>query len=441
MAWLAALIQSAICFACVNCLGISAFYGIGGRVSTALLAAAIVIFISAKPVFKKQPAKRLKILAGGVRLLWIFLITLMLSIAAAVCIIVLGELKVSEIVWYIVFAVLMLFVIFWAGMLRCYFTSVQLGIKHRAVMLICGFIPPLNVIVLVKTLRIMGKELKFENEKIKLDKQREGRQICKTKYPILMVHGVFFRDLKYFNYWGRIPEELEKNGAVVYYGEQQSAAAVYDSGKELADRINAIVEKTGCEKVNIIAHSKGGLDSRCAITLHGCADKVASLTTINTPHRGCKFADFLIEKASDGLCDTVSSKYNAAMKLLGDSDPDFMAAVKDLTAENCAAFNEKCPDSEGVYYQSVGSVNKGALGGQFPLNMSYLFVKRFDGSNDGLVSEDSMKWGESFTFLQPGGKRGISHADVIDLNRENIEGFDVREFYVGLVEKLKERGL
>ena len=29
---------------------------------------------------------------------------------------------------------------------------------------------------------------------------------------------------------------------------------------------------------------------------------------------------------------------------------------------------------------------------------------------------------------------------MIDLNRENIQGFDVREFYVGLVSGLRERG-
>ena len=39
----------------------------------------------------------------------------------------------------------------------------------------------------------------------------------------------------------------------------------------------------GCEKVNIIAHSKGGLDSRYMITHLGLADKVASLTTVATP--------------------------------------------------------------------------------------------------------------------------------------------------------------
>ena len=43
-------------------------------------------------------------------------------------------------------------------------------------------------------------------------------------------------------------------------------------------------------------------------------------------------------------------------------------------------------------------------------------------------------------ILKPQGRRGISHGDVIDLNRENIDTFDVREFYVELVSDLKRRG-
>ena len=82
-----------------------------------------------------------------------------------------------------------------------------------------------------------------------------------------------------------------------------------------------------------------------------------------------------------------------------------------------------------------------AAGGQFPLNFSYVIARLFDGPNDGLVSETSAEWGSAYTFLTATGKRGISHGDVIDLNRTNIEGFDVREFYVELVSSLKARGL
>ena len=35
---------------------------------------------------------------------------------------------------------------------------------------------------------------------------------------------------------------------------------------------------------------------------------------------------------------------------------------------------------------------------------------------------------------------GVTHADMIDLNRVDIKGFDVREFYVQMLAELKERG-
>lgn len=91
--------------------------------------------------------------------------------------------------------------------------------------------------------------------------------------------------------------------------------------------------------------------------------------------------------------------------------------------------------------RSVGSRLVKATRGKFPLNFTYPLVAWFDGPNDGLVARDSFPWGERFIWLEPTGRRGISHADMIDLNRENIEGFDVREFYVQLVSELKTRGL
>lgn len=94
-----------------------------------------------------------------------------------------------------------------------------------------------------------------------------------------------------------------------------------------------------------------------------------------------------------------------------------------------------------MFYQSTGSQLNSAVGGRFPLNFSYHFVKHFDSDNDGLVSVESSKWGENNIFLTVKGRRGISHGDMIDLNRENIKEFDVREFYVGLVNDLKKRGL
>lgn len=331
--------------------------------------------------------------------------------------------------------------IFWCGMLRIFFTSEQLAIKWRVIAILCGLIPIANLIVLAKMIAIVDEEIEFENNRLLVDINRKNQKLCDTKYPIVMVHGIFFRDFEYLNYWGRIPKALEENGAIIYYGNHHSAQSVEKCGQELAERLKEICEKTGCGKVNVIAHSKGGLDMRYAISSLGAGKYVASLTTINTPHRGCEFAEYLLNKIPEKQQQIVASKYNMAFSKLGDEEPDFLEGVSDLTFSSLEKFNEKNPDVEGIYYQSVGSKQNHARSGRFPLNMSYHFVKHFDGPNDGLVGEKSFKWGEDYTFLTTEGRRGISHGDMIDLNRENIPGFDVREFYIQLVNKLKEKGL
>lgn len=335
-------------------------------------------------------------------------------------------------------------VLFWNGMISVYAASVQLGIRHRALGILCGFIPVVHLILLLKIIRVVSDEVAFETEKAKCNSIRKPEQICRTKYPVLLVHGVFFRDSRFLNYWGRISEELTRNGAQIFYGNHQSAASVSDAAAELTARIKKITEETGCEKVNIIAHSKGGLDCRYAISCFDAAPYVASLTTVNTPHHGCEFADYLLNRVPQKIQQKIASAYNAAMRKMGDKTPDFMAAVQDLTAKRCAEQNRLMKDTDmtgDIYCQSIGSKLNHATGGKFPLNFTYWFVKRFDGPNDGLVSEDSFRWGENYRFLTTNGRRGISHGDMIDLNRENIPGFDVREFYVDLLSDLKARGL
>lgn len=408
---------------------------------------AAFLWVNLWPLFGPWPTERIRQLSYGCELLTLFCISatidLILVPAVTFSIFRKHSPEPTEVFLCLLWVLLMVVleaILFWNGMIRVYLTSVQLGLKHRVLAALCGWIPILNIWYLRKIIRITAGEVEFETEKWELDTARAESEVCKTKYPILLVHGVFFRDFRYVNYWGRIPKELQRNGATLYYGQQQSAAAVEESGRELADRIRQILAETGCEKVNIIAHSKGGLDSRAAIAHQGMAPYVASLTTINTPHRGCIFAEYLLEKIPAAVRQKIADTYNAALKRLGDENPDFLAAVTDLTASACEARNAVTPDDPGVFYQSVMSYCRKAQHGKFPLNMTYPIVKHFDGLNDGLVAVDSAKWGEQFTLLEPRGRRGISHGDVVDLNRENIPGFDVREFYVSLAAELKKRG-
>ncbi|WP_455718965.1 esterase/lipase family protein [Anaerosporobacter sp.] len=441
------IILSIIIFLIGNIYSISKIHKVPILLTVVLIILYLLININPSLYNRKLQTKRLRICGNGCDLLCAFLISVTASVVYSIIGFVgklpIGSISSSPRLWIIntIFVILLESVIFWNGIIRVYTTSVQLGIRWRAVGLLCGFIPILNLIVLSIIIKKVSDETWFENDMILRNQKRGNDRICATKYPILLVHGVFFRDSSYLNYWGRIPKVLEENGATVYYGNHQSAASVVECAKELTDRIKQIVEETNCEKVNIIAHSKGGLDCRYAISLLGADQYVASLTTINTPHRGCEFADYLLNKISQERQDSIAKVYNNTLKKLGDTNPNFLEAVYDLTSNACQQRNEMVPDVDNVYYQSIGSKLNKALSGKFPLNFTYLFVQYFDGANDGLVGENSFQWGENYRFVTLKGNRGISHGDMIDLNRENIKNFDVREFYVELVSGLREKGL
>ena len=264
---------------------------------------------------------------------------------------------------------------------------------------------------------------------------------CETKYPILLVHGAFFRDVNWLKYWGRIPKALEREGAKVFFGRQQSAESVEASAAFLARRIGQILAETGCKKVNVIAHSKGGLDMRWAIAHCGVADKVASLTTVSTPHRGCRYVDHLLHKLPRWLVGGIGTIYNIGMWLLGDRRPSFMAAVRDLTEEVCLPRDKAMGIPQGILCRSVGSCLEGGRGAKGFLRLTHGLVKKYDGQNDGLVGTHSMGWGESFHLLEPKGRRGISHWDATDLHKEDLSGFDPVEYYIKLAADLKKYGL
>lgn len=332
-------------------------------------------------------------------------------------------------------------ILLWNGLLRIITTSSQVGIVLKTSLFFTWWIPILNVILFSKLCNIVRREYIFETSKIELNMQRSENEICKTKYPILLVHGIFWRDWQFFNYWGRIPRELIKNGATIYYGNQHSATSMEICANELKEQILDIIEKEKCEKVNIIGHSKGGLDARYAISCLGIHKNVASLTTIGTPHKGCKFVDHLLGKLPDKFVLSLSKKYNSMYLRLGDKTPDFYSSIYDLTTSKCKEFNEKVPNKEGVVYQSVASKMSSMFSAGFPLNIGYALITRNEGENDGFVTVESSKHGDFLGCYSTKGRRGVSHGDMIDLMRENIHEFDVCEFYVNIVKALKSKGL
>lgn len=264
------------------------------------------------------------------------------------------------------------------------------------------------------------------------------------KYPVLLVHGMAVRDNGRTGYWGRIPQALEEMGCRVSFAGQDSQGTIPANARTILERIDSVLAQTGAEKVNIIAHSKGGLDSRYAISTLGAGAKVASLTTLCTPHRGSRMVDCLMcfpkplvklaGKAADGW-----------FRSQGDQEPASYQVFQSLTTAGAEAFNRENPDDAGVYYQSYAFVMKHPFSDP-TLSLTNFVVNLIEGENDGLLPPETMAWGDFKGVRTAPGRRGISHIDAVDMHRrlfakkpgKGVE--DIVEVYREIVFELARRG-
>lgn len=326
------------------------------------------------------------------------------------------------------------------GCIRILLTCRSLGVWKRILIIFFLWMPVVHLFCAKYLSKRAAIEYSAEVCRFENRKERDGSMVCATKYPLIMLHGIGFRDLCYFNYWGRIPKELAENGAVVYYGHQQAWGTIENNADIIRRNIRKILEENHCGKVNIIAHSKGGLDARYLISGLHMEDYVASLTTISTPHRGSELLNIL-NKLPDSIYRFIASGFDRTFKRLGDPCPDCYHASKQLSSGFCQEFNAKYPDSPKVYYQSYASYVKHTFGDNLLSIPNLLMFFAGASKNDGLVTVDSAKWGNFKKTFVSSGRRGISHGDMIDLKREDYKGFDVIEAYVQIVAELKDMGL
>lgn len=266
----------------------------------------------------------------------------------------------------------------------------------------------------------------------------------KLKFPVLLVHGMGFRDSKHINYWGRIPAKLEQNGCEIYYGNQDSNGTVESNGKFLAKKIKEIIDETGASKLNVIAHSKGGLDIRYAISTLKMSKYIASLTTISTPHHGSLTVDKLF-KLPEFLIKLVASCSDIWLRICGDENPDAYEVFKIFTTDAAKEFNRNNPDEPEVYYQSYAFIMKHVWSDML-MFVPGLVVKFFEGPNDGLLAPRATAWTNFRGIVTSNSGRGISHCDEVDMRRKKLtdkqgEGInDITEFYVGIVNDLCDKG-
>ena len=215
--------------------------------------------------------------------------------------------------------------------------------------------------------------------------------MLKTRYPIVLVHGMMVKDFLFWHAFRGISDHLKAQGLTVYVTNQDGVGSVATNALQLKAEILAILAKENCEKVNLIAHSKGGVDCRYMITHLGMENSVASLTTLSTPHHGSGLSAQLL-KMPAFAAKSVAFFNDLFFRICGDKQPDILQLGKDLTPEAMEQFNRDTPDMPGVYYQSYSSTltEKKSL-----LYLPYKVSRHCEqDATDGMVSVSSSQWGE-----------------------------------------------
>ena len=255
-----------------------------------------------------------------------------------------------------------------------------------------------------------------------------------TKYPIVLVHGMALRETKHIKAFGKIEKTLIDAGFDAYTANIDAFGTIENNAHQLKDTITDILEKSGADKVNIIAHSKGGLDTKYMLTQLDGVDLVASFTTLCTPHKGSVIATH-VWKLPLWIKKYLAFFINGFYKLVGDKNPDSLRVCEQLKSTEEAA--EASDYREKIYCQSYST--KITKGSDCMLMAVPMTIYRFtDGAvNDGMVSEESAKFenyrGECLD-------EAISHTQIVDFFAKRKHRRRILAFYVDLCRELGEMG-
>ncbi len=255
-----------------------------------------------------------------------------------------------------------------------------------------------------------------------------------TKYPVVLVHGLAAKDFPFCKAFGSIPGFLHKQNIPTYVTNQDGVGTILNNAQQLKWEIERICQAEDCEKVNLIAHSKGGLDARCMISQLGMHTHVASLTTLSTPHYGSRLSTTLL-KAPRWLIGVLCFFINGFYRIFRDRKPDILAAARDITNEAMEDFNLRTPNHPAVYYQSYSS--QASKVNAFLVYIPYQVSRHCEqDETDGLVSVQSSQWG-NYRGQMDGNP---NHLQMIALYGTKKKRQAVAEFYLHIITQLRDMG-
>lgn len=105
--------------------------------------------------------------------------------------------------------------------------------------------------------------------------------------PVLLIHGYVCNR----GFWGVLSPALASAGVLHDALDLEPPAADIDAFvPQVVQAIDALRERSGSERVIIVAHSMGGLVARACLAAHGEA-AIAHVITLGTPHHGTALAN------------------------------------------------------------------------------------------------------------------------------------------------------
>jgi len=109
-----------------------------------------------------------------------------------------------------------------------------------------------------------------------------------AKTPVLLVPGYG----RFGPCWGAMKRMLRRRGAGPLFEMAPGIvfAPIEEFAGRLGERVDAILQSTGAEQIDLVAHSMGGLVARYYVEQLGGAGKVRRCITIETPHHGTLLA-------------------------------------------------------------------------------------------------------------------------------------------------------
>ena len=238
--------------------------------------------------------------------------------------------------------------------------------------------------------------------------------------PVVLVHGLFGFDRigvpgARFDYFRGVAKHLGSLGCHAHAVKLPAAASVPARAQELCDAIAALPHA----RVDLIAHSLGGLDARYALSKLGLDQRVRSLVTIGTPHRGTPIADLVVAGAL--------ARARRMVKALGIP----LDALEWLSTDGLARFNAEVTDAPGVRYGCVvGGIRLATTPVPLPLVPAEAYLRKLAGANDGLVPMSSQYWGETIAEIE------ADHLSQIGWRVSVRRTFDAAGLYAFIVARL-----